>query len=54
MNGCADCARGLDHCHGMLLSGETEAHEELADSVCTDPACGDLGIDRHWFVERLR
>ncbi|WP_020500331.1 hypothetical protein [Sciscionella marina] len=54
MNDCEDCARGLDHCHGTLLSGEPEPHQEAPGPVCTDPACGDVGADRHWFVERLR
>ncbi len=41
MNGCADCAADVDHCHGTLV-----AHGD-GTADCTDVACANADPLRH-------
>jgi hypothetical protein len=41
---CAECARGLDHCHGALL-----VHGD-GGAECTAPDCDDVDPARHGMV----
>ncbi|MBO0839380.1 MAG: hypothetical protein J2O49_00945 [Sciscionella sp.] len=38
---CADCAAGLEHCHGSLIEHATGALE------CTEPGCVEVDPARH-------
>lgn len=41
---CADCAGGLDHCHGTMI-----AHRDGA-TECTEPNCVPADLVRHALV----
>jgi hypothetical protein len=41
---CANCTRGLDHCHGTLIVHTTEFTE------CTELMCEDLDEVRHLAI----
>lgn len=41
---CADCAEGLDHCHGTVI-----AHRDGA-TECTEPNCAPADPVRHALV----